>query len=138
MAWAATPIDLSLPVNTAREARRSVFQGFSVDVDLGTTDTGTVTLKTGRASHRVFVTRIVVSVLTTAAASITFQDSAGTPVKIATTPASPALGALTWDFGEDGTPLTEGTHLVASLSAAGLAARIHVEGYLRRISTTAP
>jgi hypothetical protein len=137
MAWAASAVDLSYPVNTATRSRRTAFEGFAIDIDLAATDTGTVTLKAGKANHRIFVTRIVFSVLTSAAQALSIQDSATTPVVIAKHATSPALGAITWDFGEDGTPLTEGKDLVGSLSGAGLAGRIHVEGYLRRVSSSA-
>lgn len=132
MAWAGTARNAPVQTNAAARSARSAHQPFSIDVDLVAADTSTLTLLTVLANHTIIVTKIMVSVITDAAQSVSVQDSAGTPVIIAKTKASPGLGPITFDFGEDGTRLTEATNLVANLSGAGLAARIHVEGYQKR------
>lgn len=110
----------------------------SFDYDLATGTAGPVTLFTVRNSaYRIYVQKISVSVVTFAAKTLTFQDSAGSPVVIAvdSIPAAETAtpGDQTWsqDFGPDGTALSVGKNLVLALSAAGAAARIHVQLYQR-------
>ena len=98
-----------------------------------TASTGDTTLITATsASHTIFVQRIVVWITTDAAQSLSFEDTAGTPVQIAEVTASPG-DSTRWDFdyGEEGTPLTEGTNLNMNVSAAGLAGRVKVYAYQR-------
>ena len=98
-----------------------------------TTATAT-SLITARTGFTVYIQKIVISVTTTAAQTTILADSAGTPVVIAGLAASPALGPYTWDFGPEGTPLTESTGLTYTLSAAGLAYRLHIQAYYRQTS----
>lgn len=109
---------------------------WTVDYDLVAATSGTVTLKTARsASHRLYISHIIVSITTFSNKTLTFQDSAGTPVPIAfvTIPASggsvAGLQAYIVDFLDAGTPLTTGKDLNMVISGAGPAGRIHVEGY---------
>jgi len=81
------------------------------------------------ANHTIYVQKIVFDVTTDAAQSMTFQDDAGTPVVIATIPASPGKGPQTFDFGDAGIPLTKGTNLDIATSGAGLAGRYFVTAY---------
>lgn len=91
-----------------------------------------VSVIAAKTSYTLYILKIVISVTTTAAQTVTLQDSAGTPVVVAGLAASPALNCFTWDFGPEGLPLTADTGLTYSLSAAGLALRIHVEGYYKQ------
>lgn len=87
--------------------------------------------------HTLFIQRIVVYVNTSAAQSISFEDSNGTPKEIAEVTTSP--GAETrWEFfyGERGVPLTEGKNFVLDVSAAGLGANIEWEGYQKLTAVT--
>lgn len=98
---------------------------------VATTDTGVQTLITARGtSYTIFVQRIVVTINTNAAQSITFQDSANTPVYVCKVTSGPGVDTR-WEFvfGEKGFPLTQGKNLTASLSGAGLGAHIEWNAY---------
>lgn len=117
---------------------RRHYQDVSFDYDLATGTSGPVTLLTVRnANYQIFIQRITISVVTFAAKTLTLQDSAGTPVVIAVAsiPATestvPGIEPYEYDFGEVGTALTIAKNFVLALSAAGAAARIHVDAYQR-------
>ena len=96
-------------------------------------DTATVTLATAKTGWTIFVQRIMVTILTDAAQTLSFKDSAGTPVVINTTDSSPGAGAqYIWDFGSNGKPLTEAKNLTMVISGAGLAAHYQFEAYMRQ------
>lgn len=100
------------------------------------TDTGDTTLATGKASHKIFIQRIIAYITTDAAQSWTFQDSADTPQVVAKVTTSPGVDTRwDFDFGEVGMPLTEGKNFVLNVSAAGLAGHIEWYGYLKQSST---
>lgn len=114
------------------------YQDISGDSDVATATTGPVTLVTARNSqYQIFIQRIKVSVVTYAAKTFTFEDSTGTPVVIgivsvpAAAPTAAGEQAYTFDFGPEGTALSVGMNFVLALSAAGAAARVHWEGYMR-------
>ena len=117
---------------------RKTFQDVSADLD-ATASTGDTTLVTVRnANHTLFIQRIFVWITTDAAQSWSFKDSAGTPIVKAKVPTSPGADTLwTFDYGEEGTPLTEGTNLLLDVSAAGLAGTIKVQAYSKLTSTVA-
>lgn len=102
----------------------------SADSDVAAADTAKDNVVAVKDSnHRIYVQKITVSVITDAAQSLIFQDDANTPVLIAKTKATPGLGPIVFDFGVNGTPLTKGKNLDIATSGAGVAARVHVEGY---------
>ena len=114
--------------------RRKLYQDISGSSTLLATDdlsAAARTLVTGKANYSIFIQKLTVSVTTDNAATQTFRDSAGTPVKIATTKASPGLVPIVYDFGSNGVQLTEGQKFEQVNSAAGLAAKINWEGYLK-------
>lgn len=96
-------------------------------------DTATTTAITAKtARHTIFVQRILLSVSTDAAQSLTFQDTAGTPIVAGKSPASPGLGIeVVCDFGPEGLALTEGKNLQKVISGAGLACQVSYEAYQR-------
>lgn len=101
-----------------------------------TTTTDDTTLVTSRsANHTIYIQRIIGYVTTDAAQSIAFEDSNGTPFKIAHITTSPG-DETRWDFwfGDAGIALTEGKNFVANVSATGLALNVVWEGY-ERITT---
>lgn len=103
-----------------------------------TASTDDTTLITSKASHKIWVQRIVVTIKTSTTASMTFEDSDATPLYVAKIPGSP--GADThwqFDFGAVGKPLTEAKNLVMNVSATGLAGHLQVEAYMRQSSTVA-
>lgn len=109
---------------------------WQVDYDLAAGTTGPVELKAVRsASHCLHILHIVVAVTTYSAKTMTFQDDAGTPVPIGhfsipgTAPTSGGNQEYRIDFAGSGTPLTTGKNLDLVLSGAGVAGRIHIEGY---------
>lgn len=111
-------------------AKQYFYKAVKADVDVATADTSkTAIIAPFNSSYTIYVQRIVISVITDAAQSLIFQDNAGSPVIIAKTKASPGLGPIIIDFGPQGTPLTAGKQLDIATSGAGLAARVHVEGY---------
>lgn len=115
--------------------QRCQYQGFAADVTiLAAADPSATLVTCPSTAHTIFVTSISLSVTTDHAATQVIEDSAGTPVVIAKSKASPGLGPIEWAFGEDGTPLTEGKNLVLAASGAGLGARLHIEGYIKQTS----
>lgn len=117
------------------------YQDVSGDIDVATGTAGPLTLVTVRnVNYTIYVQRIRVSVVTFAASAktLTFEDSAGTPVVIGivTTPTSapsvPGEQSFDFDFGPEGTPLTVAKNFMLALSAAGAAARVHWDAYQRR------
>lgn len=121
-------------VSAKNNEHRRMFQDISGSTVLAATDDLSVTarvLKAGKAGYTIYVQSITVNVITDNAATQTFQDDAGTPVVIAKTKASPGIGPINFDFGEEGRALTEGKDFELKNSAAGLAADISWQGYMR-------
>lgn len=109
---------------------RQTFQDLSTSAAFAAAD-GDTTLLTGVASRTVYVQRIIVMIKTSAAQTITFQDSAGSPVYVAKIPSSP--GADTrwdFDFGPIGKPLTSGKNLSMAMTA-GNAGHVEVLAYMK-------
>jgi len=109
---------------------------WQVDYQLAAATSGTVELKAVRsANHRLYIRHIIVTVSTYSAKTLTFQDDAGTPVPLGlmsipgTAPTGGGNQEYRYDWCDSGTPLTTGTNLDLVLSGAGVAARIHIEGY---------
>lgn len=99
-------------------------------------DTANTTPITAKdANHRVYVQKITLSVTTFSAKTLTFQDTAGTPVPIAiiSIPATESTvpGDVTYvcDFGRRGFPLTKGKNLTMVISGAGAAGVLTYEAY---------
>lgn len=104
-----------------------------------TATTGDTTLITATsASHSIFVQRIIAYITTDAAVSWEFEDTAATPVVLATITSSPG-DETRWDFdyGPEGWQCTEGTNLRLDVSATGLAGNIKVYAYQRLTSPAA-
>ena len=82
------------------------------------------------STSTLYIQRILLSVTTDAAQTLTFQDDAGTPLVIAKSPSSPGLGIeIVADFGPGGIALTAGKNLDMVISGAGLGAQVNVEAY---------
>lgn len=111
---------------------RSRFQDISGSTVLAAGDDLSSTarvLAAKSAAYTIYIQQIAVHVITDNAATLTFQDDAGTPVVIAKTKASPGIGPILFDFGDEGRALTENTDFELKNSAAGLAADITWKGY---------
>lgn len=105
----------------------------SVSANVLATDDFSSTAKhlipTPAATDTVYVQKISVSVTTDAAQTQTFQDTAGTPIKVAAIKASPGVGPIVFDFGTEGFALTTGKGLDYKNGAAGVACAITVQAY---------
>lgn len=87
------------------------------------------------ANHIIYVQRILFSVSTDAAQTITFRDDNNTPKVIGQSKSSPGLGLhVVGDYGAEGVPLTAGKNLDMILSAAGLAGIVTIEAYEKPVS----
>lgn len=97
--------------------KRIIYQDASGNLTFAATD-GTKTLIAAKTGYTIYVQRIIVSITTSAAQTITFQDNAGTPVVLNQIPANP--GQYTrwdFDFGPEGYPLTDGKELDQAMTA---------------------
>lgn len=83
----------------------------------------------------IYVQRITLGVTTDNAATQLFEDTSGTPIKVAGTKASPGIGPIVFDFGADGFKCTESKGLELKSSAAGLAFSYTVQAYQKRTAT---
>ncbi len=135
---APVPVFNTEACNTAARTLRAIHQPFASDTTILAASDGTPVVALAKTGYTIYVIRIAIAITTDAAQTLIFKDSAGTPVVIAALKASPGIGPYLFDFGEMGTPLTESTRLDLAISAAGLAARVHVEGYYKRTTVGAP
>lgn len=112
---------------------RTTFQDCSYDANILAADTATRNAILAKTNWTVFVQAIVVNVYTDAAQTLTFQDTAGTPVVIHKTRSSPGLGPVdeSVDFGPEGKALTEGKGFDIVISGAGLGCAVKVIAYRR-------
>lgn len=107
-----------------------IYQGRSNELDFAATD-GNLTLITGKTNYTVRVQSITVTIKTSAAQAITFEDSNGTQLYVAKIPASPGADTRwNFDFGPLGKPLTSGKNLMMDMTA-GNAGHVEVVAYLR-------
>ena len=113
---------------------RTFFQDVSYSTAILAADSTTLNAIPAKANHTVFVQAIIFNVTTDNAATLTFQDTAATPVVVHKTRASPGLGPIdeSVDFGAEGIPLTAEKGLDITFSAAGLAGRVKVIAYSKR------
>lgn len=121
-----------MPVPVGNYEQRTAFQDVSGRTTLAATDDLSATARSlvaAQNSYSIFVQKITVSVITDNAATLTFEDNNGTPRIIAKTKASPGLGPIVFDFGDEGVQLTEGKQFELKNSAAGLAAEIVWSAY---------
>jgi hypothetical protein len=100
-----------------------------------TTDDSTLVTVRG-ASHTIFIQSIDFFVTTSAAQSMSFEDSNGTPKQIFEIPATPGDSEhYKQDWGPEGIPLTEGKDFKMMVSAVGLAGQLKWYGYQKLTST---
>jgi hypothetical protein len=109
---------------------QALYTSKNTNVVLAATDGGKDNIIVPKsANHQLWIQKISYNPITAAAQAVTFQDDNGTPLKIATVPASQTL-PIVFDFGPEGVPLTVGKNLDIS-NTAGPAAEIHIEAYER-------
>jgi hypothetical protein len=111
---------------------RSIYPNISGSSVVAAADTDS-TLVAAKASHTIFVQRIIAYVSTDAAQSWSFEGTAGRVIAKVTT--SPGVDTRwDFDFGDEGVPLAEGDALLLNASAAGLAGNITWYGYRKLTS----
>lgn len=84
----------------------------------------------GVANFQIVIQRILLNVTTDNAATQTFQSSDASQV-IAGSKASPGIGPITFDFGEDGFVISDGLSFNHKMSGAGMAGSVTVQAYMR-------
>jgi hypothetical protein len=110
--------------------KRIIYQDKSTSADFAATD-GDTTLVTGKTSYTLYIQRISVMIKTSAAQTITFQDSNGTAVYVAKLPSSPGVDTpWVFDFGDSGKALTSGKNL-SMIMTAGNAGHVEVLAYMK-------
>jgi hypothetical protein len=116
----------------SREHYQAQFQPAFYNRTVLATDTGTITAFAARSGLTLYVQSIMFACTTGAAQTLTFQDSAGTPIVVAKTPASCVQGtAYLYDLGPSGFPITDEKGLNLVISGAGPAGTVHIEAYYR-------
>lgn len=122
----------------------SQFENVSQSYAFAATDDYSSTVRAliaAKVGFTVYIQKIILDVLTDNAATQTFQDTAGTPVVLAVSKASPGLsnitGPIIWDFGPEGHACTADKGLSQKNSAAGLAAHVTILAYRKRTPDTA-
>lgn len=95
-----------------------------------TTDADQTLVTAGATTEQLFITKIFVTIKTSAAQSITFEDSASSAVYVCKVPSNPTVDTqYKFEFTDRGVGLTVGKNLVMNVSAAGVAGHVEWEGY---------
>lgn len=105
------------------------------ELEFGTSQTTTTLITAIDSSHTIYLQRIIISITTDAAQTLTIQDTAGTPFVACSIPASPGVSRWDFDFGPKGVPITTGKNLQAVFSAAGLGGHIEWRAYQTPLTT---
>lgn len=120
--------------NLTQHQNATVSYSFLTSTDYSGASVATkIAAKTG---FTLFIQRILLAVTTDNAAVQTFQDSAGTPIVMAASKASPGVGPIEWDFGEVGFQCTADKGFQHLMSGAGMAGSMTVQAYYARTVTT--
>src|SRR5512146_550178 len=98
--------------------KRIIHPDVSIDRDFAATD-GNLTLISGKANRTIYIQRIIVMIQTSAAQTITFEDSATpTPKYVSKIPASPGVDTRwDFDFGPEGKSIGQGKSLMMDMTA---------------------
>lgn len=109
---------------------KKAYQSCNGQLVFAATDGDATLITAGATTEQLFITRITVTIKTSAAQSITFEDSASSAVYVCKVPSNPTVDTqYIYQWGERGFGLTEGKNLVMNVSAAGVAGTIVWEGY---------
>lgn len=112
---------------------RQTFRGYVKNITvLAAADPTAAAIVAAKTGHTFYVQKLAVTVTTSAVATLTFRDNAGTPVVIAVLGASAAVGLQTLVDSVEGIPLTAEKQLDLVASAAGVAGQIVIEGYWKQ------
>lgn len=125
-------------IQTAADLRR-LFKNVSSQVVMtaGVDPTGALIASPG-SKYTIYLQKLTVLITTDAAPTLTFRDSAGTPVPVSSLPANPGVGTFILLDVTEGIPITEGKALNLEASAAGLAGIVNVEAYAKLTGTSVP
>ena len=116
-------------------AYRRQGRAFAKELDFITSTTTTTLVTAKSASYYVYVQKIICTIKTDAAQSITFQDSSVTPeylFKVTTSPGADTTWSV--DFGPRGRRCAIGKDLTATFSAAGLAGHMEIVGRQSKVA----
>ena len=118
------------------DSTRRRFRSASGRATFVATDSTDVVLTTVKDStYTIFVEEISIVIKTDAAQTITFQDTAATPIFIEKTDSSPGANTqYRWVFAGEGKACTEGKSFGMVFSAAGLAGHVQWTGHQRKTS----
>lgn len=118
-----------MPNDAARRAR-TFYQDISGNLTLTAATDDTVLVTAKNTNYTLFIQRVIFTVTTDAAQSISFEDTAGSPVRVCKVPTSPGVDTRwEFDFGAAGYPLTSGKNFNMNVSAVGLAGHLEWYGY---------
>jgi hypothetical protein len=120
--------------NKSAQRLREIHKDVSISRNVLATDGNLDGLIASIAKWTIYIQKIIMNVSTDAAQSVTFQDNSATPVIVAKSKASPGLGPIVFDLGEEGYALGEGKQLDVK-QTAGLAYTLRIEGYARPTAT---
>lgn len=125
-------------ISTASDYRR-LFKDVSTTLAIvaGVDPTGALIASPG-SKYTIYLQKLVVLITTDAAPTLTFRDSAGTPVPVSGTPANPGTGEFVLLDVTEGIPLTQGKAFNLVASAAGLAGLVTVEAYAKLTGVVVP
>lgn len=114
---------------------RDFYKNITKDLSWATTATNSAGdgFIAGASGHTLYIQKVVILVETSAAQSMTVASSTGS-VTVANLASGAATGSHVFDWGEEGKALPEGADLDITVSAAGIGAEIHVEGYRKQTS----
>lgn len=102
-----------------------------VEVLTGTQNyTGAITCRS--ANHVIWIQKITLNISTHAAQTITFRDTAATPLQFGShLDAATGVDSIVYDFGPKGKACTIGKDFAVSQAAAGIGGNVHIEAYER-------
>lgn len=114
----------------AYRRQRTFHRDISGSLTLAAATGDTVLVTVRNANTTIYVQQVIVYITTDAAQSMSFEDTANTPVVVCKVTTSPGVDTRwSFDFGPNGRPLTEAKNFNLNVSAAGLAAHIEWYGY---------
>lgn len=127
-----------------RDTKQSIFENVSLSGTVGTADNLSVVPRSLisnvgaiHAKDTIYIQRIELAITTDNAATQQFRSD-GTDIPVAGTKASPGIGPIEFDFGEEGFALPEGEGLELINSGAGAAYSYTIKAYRRRTGAGVP
>ncbi len=116
-------------MDVAEVQHRGIFPPFTVTGVYVSATTASVSAVPGIAKETLYINKINVAVTTSAAQALTIRDTSGRVAAVVV--ASAPVGPVSFDFGPDGFPLTEGAGLEVVGGGTGIAGSYTILGYRR-------